>query len=349
MMSAEQGVGGFFRHRALILVAAGGAVAEAGFLTAFAPAARPVAPQVTALPSIAAYHDLRWVFADGGSWAGFAAIMLTVLLARAALDAVLLLLAWPRTQSSPVPPLRPSRAFWSCLGLTAVSWVLLSPAATLTFGAAVLPFSWPLIGALPIMLGVLLALSHGGTITAWWRRLPPPMAVGWLLASFVVLSGSAALITHLDSAGALAIAAITGLVNARMWYGMAALAARLPARSPSWPPARVLLSIPLAPLTGLLALALVVGAARLMFTGTIKLFGHPHGLVAASSAQPRSAGNGSGDRAASHGMGDASAGTSRRSPPAGAVLVVEGWGSWCCRSEERRVGKECRSRWSPYH
>ena len=23
----------------------------------------------------------------------------------------------------------------------------------------------------------------------------------------------------------------------------------------------------------------------------------------------------------------------------------EGW----CRSEERRVGKECRSRWSPYH
>src|SRR5260370_9943518 len=22
---------------------------------------------------------------------------------------------------------------------------------------------------------------------------------------------------------------------------------------------------------------------------------------------------------------------------------------WICRSEERRVGKECRSRWSPYH
>src|SRR5215472_3718945 len=124
MMSAEQGVGGFFRHRALILVAAGGAVAEGGILTALAPAARPVAPQVTALPSIAAYHDLRWLFADGGSWAGFAAIMLAVLLARAALDAMLLLLAWPRTPSSPVPPPRPSRAFWSCLGLTAVSWVL---------------------------------------------------------------------------------------------------------------------------------------------------------------------------------------------------------------------------------
>ena len=23
--------------------------------------------------------------------------------------------------------------------------------------------------------------------------------------------------------------------------------------------------------------------------------------------------------------------------------------SFSCRSEERRVGKECRSRWSPYH
>ena len=23
--------------------------------------------------------------------------------------------------------------------------------------------------------------------------------------------------------------------------------------------------------------------------------------------------------------------------------------NWLCRSEERRVGKECRSRWSPYH
>ena len=24
-------------------------------------------------------------------------------------------------------------------------------------------------------------------------------------------------------------------------------------------------------------------------------------------------------------------------------------GEFCVRSEERRVGKECRSRWSPYH
>ena len=34
-------------------------------------------------------------------------------------------------------------------------------------------------------------------------------------------------------------------------------------------------------------------------------------------------------------------------------LVASGWHSCCVlmrmRSEERRVGKECRSRWSPYH
>ena len=28
-------------------------------------------------------------------------------------------------------------------------------------------------------------------------------------------------------------------------------------------------------------------------------------------------------------------------------VLVDFWAVW--RSEERRVGKECRSRWSPYH
>ena len=40
------------------------------------------------------------------------------------------------------------------------------------------------------------------------------------------------------------------------------------------------------------------------------------------------------------------------------IVFTKGGGSWLpdmaaalelCRSEERRVGKECRSRWSPYH
>ena len=41
--------------------------------------------------------------------------------------------------------------------------------------------------------------------------------------------------------------------------------------------------------------------------------------------------------------------------PRGAKLHCKGWYQeaalrmLCNRSEERRVGKECRSRWSPYH
>ena len=35
----------------------------------------------------------------------------------------------------------------------------------------------------------------------------------------------------------------------------------------------------------------------------------------------------------------------RRDPDIGVVLIFSVW----VRSEERRVGKECRSRWSPYH
>ena len=31
------------------------------------------------------------------------------------------------------------------------------------------------------------------------------------------------------------------------------------------------------------------------------------------------------------------------------VLKLDEWGGIPMRSEERRVGKECRSRWSPYH
>jgi hypothetical protein len=314
------GSGELLRRKGLILVAAGGAAAEAGVLLLVAPAARPVAPQLTALPSVAAYHDLRWLFADSQSWPGFTAAVLAVLAARAALDAALLRLAWP---GEAVPPAF-GRAFGSCLALTALCWLLLSPAATLVFGVAVVPFSWPLLGALPIVGGVLAVLSHGGTIAAWWRRLPPPRALAWLLASVAALTASGAAISHISARGgngawSVVVAGLAGLVNARAWSGMAQLAARLPARSSSWVPARLLLAIPLAPLAGLLVLALVVGAARLMFTGTIKVLPGQGGMISVSAA-----GFGPGDsRHPLPGPGDAQ-------PRAGAVLVVEGWGSWCC-------------------
>jgi hypothetical protein len=91
-------------------------------------------------------------------------------------------------------------------------------------------------------------------------------------------------------------------------------------------PGRVLLAIPLAPLAGLLVLVLVVGAARLMFTGTIKLLPGHGGTVGISSA-----GFGPGNGAAPPaGTGATASGEGGSAPKAGAVLVVEGWGSWCC-------------------
>jgi hypothetical protein len=308
---------GFLRHRGLILVAAGGAAAEAGLLTLVAPAARPIAPQATALPALAAYHDLRWLFADSQSWLGFAAILTAVLLARSAMDTVLLRLAWPQELRAP----RVSRAFFSCLALTSVAWLLLSPVVTLAFGVAVLPFSWPFLAALPIMLGIAIALSHGGVIVAWWRRLPPLRAVLWLLASFLALSAAAGLIAHLGTAAALGVAAVSGLVNARAWYGLAGMASRVHPRTPESVPARLLFSLPFAPVAALMVIVLAVGVVRLMFTGTIQL------PVNTGTSVSQAANVTSGGRPAVGGSAGQAASAGRF---ADAVLVVGGWGSSCC-------------------
>ncbi len=276
-MRTEQPAEGFLRHRGLILVAVGGAVTEGGLLTLLAPAARPVAPQVTAVPSLAAYHDLRWLFTDSQSWLWFAGLVALVLILRSALDATLLRLAWPEGLQKP----RLSRSLASCAALTGLAWLLLTPAATLAFGVAVLPFSWPFLAAFPIMLGIVVALSHGGTVQAWWRRLPPLRAVAWLLGSFVALTAAGAVIARLPAWQALPVIAVAGLVNARVWYGLALIAAQLRPRAHESVPARLVFSLPFAPIAAVLVVALVVGAARLMFTGTIVL---PASVFGSSSA-----------------------------------------------------------------
>jgi hypothetical protein len=323
---------GFLRHRGLILVAVGGAVTEGGLLTLLAPAARPVAPQVTSVPSLAAYHDLRWLFTDSQSWFWFAGLVAVVLIVRSALDVALLRLAWPGELPAP----RLSRSFASCAALTGLAWLLLTPAATLAFGVAVLPFSWPFLAAFPIMFGIVVALSHGGTVQAWWRRLPPLRAVAWLLGSFVALTAAGALIAHLPTWEALPVIAVAGLMNARAWYGLALIAAQLRPRAHESVPARLVFSLPFAPIAAVLVIALVVGVARLMFTGTIVL---PASVTGGSSAAATVVGgtgnNGAGRSALSTvansttaGVGAAVAAGGR--PASVAVLVIGGWGSSCC-------------------
>src|SRR6266487_3796547 len=96
-------VGGFLAHRALIAFAAGAAMAEVGLLIAFAPAARALAPQVTAVPPLAVFHDLRWLYGAQRSWLEFTLLLAGLILARSAVNSVLVRLAWPATGEAPTP------------------------------------------------------------------------------------------------------------------------------------------------------------------------------------------------------------------------------------------------------
>ena len=276
--------GAFFRHRGLIAFSAGGAMAEAGVLSYRAPFARPLAPQVTALPPLAAFHDLRWLFAFNQSWLGFTVVLVLLVLARAGVDAVLIQLAWPRQLDPAVPGLARPRfltSVVSCIVLTVLVGLVLSPVVTLMFGVALLPFSWPYLAAVPILLGTAVALSQGGVGPAWWRRLPPVRTAAWVIATFLILSLASALLDRT-----------------------------------SW--------VPVAPLAAVLVLALVVGLARLAFTGTVRFAPGPTGVVASADEAAGLIASGGSDQ------GGGRSKTVTTAKPRGAVLVVEGFGSSCC-------------------
>ena len=94
-LPGSEAADGFLAHRGLIGVACGTAMAEAALLAAFAPAARTLAPQVTALPPLAIFHDLRWLYSTQRSWLWFALLLAGLLVARSALNTAMVRLAWP--------------------------------------------------------------------------------------------------------------------------------------------------------------------------------------------------------------------------------------------------------------
>jgi hypothetical protein len=352
--------GAFFRHRGLIAFSAGGAMAETIVLSFLAPSARSLAPQVTALPPLAAYHDLRWLFAFNQSWLGFTAVFMLLVLARAAVDAVLVQLAWP-AQPDPGMPSLPRPRFLtsvlSCAVLTVLVGLVLSPVVTLMFGVALVPFSWPYLAAVPILLGTVVALSQGGVGQAWWRRLPPVRTAAWVIATFLILSLASALMTYLDTLGIVAVAGVVGVVDARAWYGLTTAAVRRSVDQPLHPwywratlqrIRRSLLDgtswVPVAPLAALMVLALVVGLTRLAFTGTVRFAPRTSGVAVTSAdehaglAAVGKAGAGSEARGAvgpgrPGGQGGVGAVTAAAKPQ-GAVLVVEGFGSSCCHAAD---------------
>jgi hypothetical protein len=338
--------GSFVRHRGLIAFAAGGAMAEATLLSFLAPSARPLAPQVTALPPLAAYHDLRWLFAFNQPWLGFTGVLVLLVVVRSAVDAVLVMLAWPREPVPGVPRPRFLASLLSCAMLTVLVGLVMSPVVTLMFGVALLPFSWPYLAAVPILLGTAAALSQGGVGQAWWRRLPPAATAAWVIATFGVLSLASALMAHLSTPGIVAVAGLAGIVDARAWYGLTAAAVRgAGGVRGGWQPPRAgghrgvaprgIARVPVAPLAAVMVLALVVGMVRLAFTGTVSFASGTSHVVASTVGRGGLAATGgrAGDGNAS-GVPKAGASKAGAAPARGALLVVAGFGSTCCHSAD---------------
>jgi hypothetical protein len=343
--------GAFFRHRGLIAFSAGGAMAETAALSILAPSARPLAPQVTALPPLSAYHDLRWLFAFNQSWLGFTAVFMLLVLGRATVDAILVQLAWP-SQPDPEAPGLPRPSFLgsvvSCGVLTVVVGLVLAPVVTVMFGVALVPFSWPYLAAVPVLLGTAVALSQGGVGPAWWRRLPPVHTAAWVIATFLILSLAAALMTHLDTLGIVAVAGLAGVVDARAWYALTTAAVERSIEKPLHPwhrratVQRIRRSlfdrtawVPVTPLAAVMVLALVVGLTRLAFTGTVRFAPGSAVASAVEGAGLSAVGRAVGTSGASAGRGTGPTGTiTAAARPRGAVLVVEGFGSSCCNAAD---------------
>jgi hypothetical protein len=329
---------GFLGRPGLIAVAVAVAVAEAAAVDATAPGARTLSPEVTALAPLAVFHDLRWLFGLGGTWPRFVLTLLAMVAARSVLDAVLAWLAWPRELARP----RPTLLLGSSIVLTICAVLLLSPLVALTFGVALLPFSWPFLGVLPVLMLYGLLLSHGSAASWWWRTLPPLRAAAWLLTEFLVLSAASLLINRVPTGWAIPVAGLVGVVNARAWYGVttsltspltkslsiapgAQAAALSPPPAPPAAPARRRRSaatrrIPVAPMAVVLAIALVLGVARAGFAVASAPHHHPIGSRASiggpTAAAPPAAHPAAGPVAA------------HRSP----VLEIRGFGSTCCSS-----------------
>ena len=268
---------GFTGRPALIVVAAAVPMAEAAAVNAIVPSARVLAPEVTALAPLAVFHDLRWLFALGGTWPRFLVALVVLVVARSVLDAVLAWLAWPRGQARP----RPAVLLGSGAVLTLCAGLLMSPLVTLTFGVALLPFSWPFLGTLPVLILFALLLSHGGAASWWWRTLPPLRSAEWLVADFLALSVAAVAVSRLAAGWAVPVAGLAGIINARAWYGVAASLAMPRPAGRLRPAAR---RIPVAPAAAVLAVALVVGVARAGFV----LAAAPHAeITPAASAVPQ--------------------------------------------------------------
>ena len=219
----------------LALACVGTAVVEACLLLLAGPtSALPLAPQISAPAPLGVFHDLRWLDVYHNSWWGFGVELAALVVFRSMLDAVIVTQAWPRHRL--LPPFGKTLA--RMLLFTAFAVVALLPWTTLLFGLAVAPISWLFLVALPPVIVVASLLHHGAVSRDWWRQLPSLASLGWVLASFAILTVAGGLISAGPPLLAVPLAAVVGMGNALCWRQIVAslIGGRGLRRAPLVPP-----------------------------------------------------------------------------------------------------------------
>lgn len=227
------------------------AVAEAVGLRSVGMVANlPLAAQASAVPSLGAFHDVRWILVYATSWGVLAGELAAALVFRTVFNAVMVRVLWPDAPTVP--------AWGRLLGRNAVAAVLLlvamSPWGVLSFVTGVSSLSFPLLGGLfgSLVVGVL-ATAHAGITPRWWARWPSWRAMGWTAADFASVTAAAIGIDYSPGWVVLLAVAAGALLDAWCWGGLvragaaaAARAARATAPSPGPRARRVLVPLSLA-------------------------------------------------------------------------------------------------------
>lgn len=127
----------------------------------------PLAAQASAVPSLGAYHDVRWVLVYATGWGPLLGELAAAVAFRTAFNAFMVRVLWPDPGTVPAwRPLLARNAVASALLLVAFS-----PWAVLTFVTGVSSLSFPMVGGLlgALVIGVLVT-AHAGIAPRWWTR-----------------------------------------------------------------------------------------------------------------------------------------------------------------------------------
>lgn len=195
----------------LAALAAGLPMLEAVLIDAFAPSARALAPQASALGPFGVFHDLRWLLVYHRSWTFFIVELIAAIVIRGTLIGIFVREAWPDDAQKPRVRAAIARGVIFTIGAV----VVLGPWAIIMFAQAVIPVSWFFFAAIPPFL-IVAVLIHHASVSSWLRR-PPLRVFGIVLLSFIVLSVGGGFMALASRLAGVFIAGAVGLFNAYAW------------------------------------------------------------------------------------------------------------------------------------